>query len=399
VRVPIPVDWSAIGAEFESMPGAIYLNTGTCGRTPHPVLRAAREWQSRLAAEPCEVLWRRFAEALWPARERLARFVSAPATHVIFMANVTAGVNTVTNSLRLEPGREVLVTDQEYGAMVYAWQRATERAGAAMRTVDLPRGPAFSPQAVIDCFDAAITRRTQVVHLSHISTATGLILPVREICAIARDRGAVSVIDGAHAPGMIDVNLELLDCDFYTANGHKWLLAPAGSGFLYVRPGLEDRIEPLVVSWGWRYDPALAHERDEDGSTHFIRSHEFQGTRDPAPWLAMPAAIEFQESIGTARIQERDRELARYCRDVLRSGPGLEALIPDDATLSAALVSYRLPEWAPSDLQRRLWNEFHIETPVLDRPSGRCIRVSTHFYNTHDEVDQLGSALTRLLAR
>jgi isopenicillin-N epimerase len=392
------VDWSKIRAEFEVMPGVTYLNTGTCGRTPRPVLRSAEAWRQQLAAEPCEVLWRRLAESLWPARERLAQFVGAPPATLIFMANVTAGINSITSGLRLAPGRHILVTDQEYGAMVFAWERAARRANTTIRTVALPTGITFSRDDVIQRFDDAIDRQTQLIFLSHISTVTGLVLPIEEICAIARDRGVISVIDGAHAPGMISLDLGRVNCDFYSANGHKWLLAPAGSGFLYVRPGLEERIEPLVVSWGWKYDQAEANKRDQEGSTPFIRSHEFQGTRDPAPWLAMPAAIDFHESIGAPQIQTRDRELACYCRAQLSRLRGMEATTPDSAQLSAALVSYKLPSCESSVLQRALWDEYKIETPVLQRPEGPCIRVSTHFYNTHEEIDRLRAALSELLA-
>jgi isopenicillin-N epimerase len=215
---------------------------------------------------------------------------------------------------------------------------------------------------------------------------------------MARARGVLTMIDGAHAPGMIPLDIRSLGCDFYAGNGHKWLLAPAGSGFLYIRPGLEDRVEPLIVSWGWKYDRAAAHHRDKDGSTHYIRSHEFQGVRDPAPWLAMPAAIEFQEQIGIDAIRVRDLQLARYARLQLTQFPGVSAATPDDPELSAALVSYRLPRGPAQEIQRRLWQDYQIETPVLDRPAGPLLRVSTHFYNTHDEIDRLYSALTRLLA-
>ncbi len=389
-------DWSAIRDEFESMPGVAYLNTGTCGRTPRSVMREAAEWRHRLAAEPCEILWRRLPEALWPARERVASFVGARPENIIFMANVTAGVNTLTNGLKLERGRDVLLTDQEYGAMAFAWERAASRASASIKTIALPVGANFSKQDLLDRFDTALNRQTQLLFISHISTATGLILPVHEICAMARERGILSVIDGAHAPGMIDVDLDSIGCDFYAANGHKWLLAPCGSGFLFVRPGLEDRIEPLVVSWGWKYDQARSQSRDQEGSTHFIRSHEFQGTRDPAPWLAMPAAIRFAEQIGVDLIQARDRELANFSRRRLASIPGIEPMTPDDPGLSAALAAYRLPQGPAVEIQRTLWQQHLIETPVLDRPQGACLRVSTHFYNTEDEIDRLFTAVKLL---
>jgi isopenicillin-N epimerase len=391
------VDWDKVRDEFDAMPGVAYLNTGTCGRTSRPVQRVAADWRQRLAAEPCEIVWRRLPEALWPARDRLAKFVNAPPESITFMANVTAGVNTITSGLKLDAGRDVIVNDQEYGAMVYAWERAARRAGAAVQTVALPIGPRFTRQDLLDRFDAALNRPSQLLFFSHITTTTGLILPVRELCAMARARGVLTMIDGAHAPGMVPVDLASIGCDFYAANGHKWLLAPAGSGFLYIRPGLEDRVEPLVASWGLKYDQAVAHQRDKDGSTPYIRSHEFQGTRDPAPWLAMPAAIEFLESLGTHQIRSRNSELARYARQKLSTIPGVGPATPDDPELSEALVSYLLPHGELDHLQRSLWDQFRIETPVLRRTGNSLLRVSTHFYNTHDEIDRLHAALVELL--
>ncbi len=390
-------DWSKIRDEFDAMPGVVYLNTGTCGRTPTPVQRVAADWRQRLAAEPCEILWRRLPEALWLARERLAKFVNALPESITFMANVTAGVNTITSGLRLEPGRDVIVNEQEYGAMIFAWERAAARAGAGVRTIELPAGPEVAKQDLLDRFDAALDRNAQLLFLSHISTATGLVFPVREICELASARGVLTVIDGAHAPGMIAVDLRAIGCDFYTANGHKWLLAPCGSGFLYIRPGMEDRVEPLVASWGLKYDRAVAHQRDRDGSTPHIRSHEFQGTRDPAPWLAMPAAIDFHEQIGLEPIRRRDRELADCARRLFASLPGVTPALPDDASLRAALASYRLPRGDATQIQRQLWEKYRIETPVLARPTGPHVRVSTHFYNTEEEIDRLHAALAELL--
>jgi isopenicillin-N epimerase len=379
------------------MPGVAYLNTGTCGRTPRPVLQAADDWRRRMAAEPCEILWRRLPDSLWSARARLANFIGVAPENIIFMANVTAGVNTITSGLKLDPGRDIVVTDQEYGAMVYAWERAAQRAGATVRTIELPIGPSFTRQDVLDRFESATDRRPQLLFLSHITTATGLILPIREICAMARSRGVRTMIDGAHAPGMISLDIRSLDCDFYAGNGHKWLLAPAGSGFLYIRPGLGDRIDPLIVSWGWKYDRSASHQRDIDGSTPYIRSHEFQGVRDPAPWLATRAAIDHHEQIGAAQIRARDLELARFARSKLAEIPGITPATPDDPQLSAALVAYRLPRGDAKQVQRQLWEQFRIEAPVLDRPGGPFLRVSTHFYNTHAEIDRLRSALSELL--
>lgn len=389
-------DWLATRNDFFLKPGVIYLNTGSYGLTPRPVFEAVTALRRRLAAEPVDFLWREFPDELGAARQRLAGFLAAPADQLVFMTNVTAAINTLAAGLKLVPDRDILVSDQEYGAMVYAWERAAARCGAAVRTFDLPAGPGFSKTDLLDRFAAALgdpaARPPQVLFVSHVSYVTGLVLPVREICELARTRGVRTVVDGAHAPGMIALDLPRLGCDFYAGNCHKWLLAPIGSGFLYAAAGSEDQFEPLVVSWGWKRDRKLTIWDPENWSP-WLRSHEFQGTRDPAPWLATPAAIDYHERLGSQAIQSRDRELARYARQRLASIPGIEPTIPDDTELSAALVAYRVPGIDYGVLHRRLWEEHRIEVPTLERPNGAFMRVSTHFYNTETEIDRLHDAL------
>jgi isopenicillin-N epimerase len=393
-------DWQATRADFFLEPGVTYLNTGSYGLTPRPVFEVVTELRRQLASEPVDFLWRQFPEELAAARRRLAGFLGAPADQLVFMANVTAAINTLAAGLKLAPRRDILVADQEYGAMVYAWERAAARCGAAVRTFDLPAGQ-FSKAELLDRFAAALAAGTeppQLLFLSHVSYVTGLVLPVRDICELARARGVRTVVDGAHAPGMIALDLARLGCDFYAGNCHKWLLAPIGSGFLYAAPGAEEQFEPLVVSWGWKRDRKLTIW-DPENWTPWLRSHEFQGTRDPAPWLATPAAIDYHERLGSQAIQARDRDLARYARRRLVSIPGIEPAIPDDAELSAALVAYRVPGIDYGELHRQLWQEHRIEVPTLERPTGTVLRVSTHFYNTEAEIDRLHDALRGIVGR
>src|SRR5262249_53337832 len=187
------------------------------------------------------------------------------------------------------------------------------REGLTVRTFALP-AMAESPGEIVDAFRAALTERTRLAFFSHVLSPTGLVLPVKALCAEARRRGVLSVIDGAHAPAMVPVGLDDLGCDFYGGNCHKWLLAPTGSGFLYLGAGNEDRLGPSQVSWGWRWDRSRADERDEFGSTPRLRRFEFEGTRDPCPWLAVPAAIDFQEALGWEKVRRRNLGLAAYAR-------------------------------------------------------------------------------------
>jgi len=207
----------------------------------------------------------------------------------------------------------------------------------------------------------------------------------------------VTVIDGAHALAMLPLNMQEIGCDFYGSNCHKWLLAPTGSGFLYFGPGSEDRLQPLQVSWGWHHDRGRADERDEWGATPRLRALEFEGTRDPCAWLAVPAAIDFQEGLGWERVRGRIAELAAYVRR--RIGElGLEASTPEEAELHGAMTAFRLPAGTDAvELRKGLWERYRIEVPIIERPEGLLIRASTHFYQETGEIDALAEALRQLL--
>jgi isopenicillin-N epimerase len=208
----------------------------------------------------------------------------------------------------------------------------------------------------------------------------------------------LTVIDGAHAPAMLPVNLGETGSDFYGGNCHKWLLAPTGSGFLYLGPGMEDRLQPLQVSWGWYTGGTPLDERDEYGSTPRIRRLEFEGTRDVCPWLAVPSAIDFQQVLGWDQIRARTRELAGHVRRRLTGLAGLSPATPDHPDLSGAMTAFRLPPSADATrLRQGLWERNRIEVPIGERPDGLLVRVSTHFYNTEGEVDRLAEALPALL--
>jgi isopenicillin-N epimerase len=373
------------------------LNTGSFGPLPRAVFDRATELRRRLAEEPMDFLLRGAPPLLWQARERLAAFVGADTRRLVFTFNVTAAVNLVASSLVLAAPGEVLLTDHEYGAMHWCWERAAQRQGLTVRTFALPALPAH-PDEVVAAAAAAITDRTRLLFFSHVLSPTGMVLPARELCALARRRGVLSVVDGAHAPAFVELDLDAVDSDFYGANLHKWLLAPTGAGFLYLGRGAAERVLPLQVSWGWKPDRAALDERDEFGSTPRLRHFEFEGTRDLCPWLAVPAAIDFQAGLGWQRIAGRVAELTAHVRRRLGAELGLPPATPAGPALHGAMTAFRLPPGADAaTLRRRLWEEFRVEAPVVERPDGLLIRASTHFYNTEEEVDRLAAALRVLL--
>jgi isopenicillin-N epimerase len=382
-------DWSAARAAMLLDPAVANLNTGSFGPTPRPVFERVTRLRVRQAEEPMDFLLRQLPDLLWRARERLAAFLGGDSRRLIFTANVTTGINLVASSLPLASPGEVLLTDHEYGAMHWCWERAARRLGLTLRTFALPT-TTEDPAAIVTAAVAAMTPRTRLFFFSHVLSPTGLILPARELCREARARGVLTAVDGAHAPAFTDVNLADLPCDFYAGNCHKWLLAPIGAGFLHIAPGNEDRLQPLQVSWGYHTSAKSLDERDEFGSTPRIRRLEFEGTRDVCPWLVVPEAIDFQAALGFGRIRARQRELVRHVRRRLGSLP---PATPENPALSGALMAFELPAGTDAvALRQRLW-EARVETPVVERPDRLLLRTSTHFYNTEAEVDRLADSL------
>jgi isopenicillin-N epimerase len=378
-------------------PTVINLNTGSFGPSPRIVFERVTTLRQRLAAEPMDFLLRGAPPLLWQARERLAAFIGGDPRRLVFTANVTAAINLIASSLTLPAPGEILLSDHEYGAMHWCWERAAQRQGLTLRTFALPILPS-SPDEIVGAAVTAMTERTRLFFFSHVLSPTGMILPARALCAEARRRGILTVVDGAHAPAFLPLDLDSIGADYYGANCHKWLLAPIGSGFLYAADGMLERLQPLQVSWGWRPDQARLDERDEFGSTPRLRSFEFEGTRDPSAWLTIPTAIDFQAELGWQRIRARISELTRYVRRRLTGLAGLTPNTPDSPELSGAMVAFRLPPGVEaSTLRGRLWEEFRIEAPIIERPDRLLIRTSTHFYNMEAEVDQLAEALPKLV--
>jgi isopenicillin-N epimerase len=342
-------------------PEVAYLNHGGYGACPTRVFEEYQEWQRRLERAPTDFFARRFDEAMLAAREVLAAFVGAGSEDLVFVPNATAGVNAVVRSLRLEPGNEVLTSTHEYGAVL----RTLAFVGA--RVVET------EPSELA----GRIGPRTRAVLVSQITSPTALVLPVEEICAAAREAGALSIVDGAHCPGHVPLDLDALGADVYTGNCHKWLCAPKGSGFLWARPEHHEWIDPIVVSWGYRDD------------ADFGERHGWQGTRDPAAYLAVPRAIEahstFDLNVMGALADEAESRLARLGP---RRLPGMPAPF---------MRAVELPAADPDELWRRLFDEFRVEVPVYGW-GGRCLlRVSIGPYNDAEDVERLVDALRELL--
>jgi isopenicillin-N epimerase len=372
-----------IAAEWELRPDTLYLNHGSFGPPPRAVKAARAEWQRRLDEQPMDFLVRQYEPAYFAARERLANFVGCAAENLVFAENATAAMNHVAASFALASGDEVLLTDHEYGAVKRIWERACAGVGASVQTVALPL-PLTTAEEVVATILKAVTPRTRLVVVSHITSPTAVILPVAQICAALRERNIAIAIDGPHAIAQVPLAIDQLDCDYYCASLHKWLCAPFGSGFFYVHPRRQASARPAMVSWGRIYPEDVQRWFDE-----FIWS----GTRDAAAWLAVPAAIDFLESYGLARFRTECHALAQYARQRLVEFTGLEPIVPDDPVWYGTMAHVPLPLGDARLLQRTLWERHRIEVPIVSWNDRRFIRVSCHLYNTRDHVDRLLEAL------
>jgi isopenicillin-N epimerase len=374
-------DGTGLRDEFLLDSNVTFLNHGSFGACPRAVFERYQEWQLELERQPVLFLARRLEDLLGDARARLGAYVGADPDDLIFVPNATAGVNIAAWPQGLKAGDEVLSTNLEYGALDLTWEHVCADFGA--RYVRTPiQLPVTSADEIVEAVWAGVSPRTRVLFLSHHTSSTALTLPVAELCRRAREAGIRTVVDGAHVPGHIPLDLRALDVDYYAGNCHKWLCAPKGAGFLYVRRELQGDIHPLVISWGYEGD-----------DPSFLSRHERQGTRDPSAYLTVPAAIDWQREHDWNSVRDRCHELARRARNEL----GLEPVAPDSRDFFGQMVTLRLPGDAPEDLQERLYDDHRIEIPVSEHGDDRFIRASFQGYNDAGDLERLRSALADLL--
>jgi isopenicillin-N epimerase len=379
------------GNEFLVRRDIAFLNHGSFGARPRPVFETYQRWQRELETQPVEFLGRRISGLLAEARASLAAYVGTQADNLVFVPNTTHGINIIARSLDLKPGDEVLATDHEYGAVERTWRFVCERRGARYHSQPIPL-PMTTPEAMVEALWQGVTERTRVVVVSHITSPTALIFPVAEIVRRAARAGILTVIDGAHAPGQIDLNLEALGADFYVGNCHKWLCAPVGAGFLYARPERQPLLEPLVVSWGW--------QARKPGPSPFQDFFEWIGTDDPAAYLSVPAAIEFQASHNWPAVRAACHQLAARARERIAALTNLPHIAPDSPAWWAQMFAAPLPltdTAAAETLKRRLWEEYQVEAPITEWGNQYFVRVSVQAYNTPQDIDRLLEGLTQLL--
>ena len=384
-----------LARQFLLDPEVTFLNHGSFGACPRPVFEAYQAWQLNLERQPVAFLDpdRGYASWMRDSRTALAAVMGAQPDDIVGVLNATVGLNIVAQSLPMQPGDEILTTDHEYAALEKTWAYVARRTGAVVRVVDVPL-PLVSEEAFTQTLLSAMTPRTRVLFLSHITSPTALLFPIEAAVAEARQRGIWTVIDGAHTPGHIPLDLTALGADFYAGNCHKWLMAPKGSAFLHVRAELQDIINPLVISHGWT---ANRVEPGPFGGTSFVDAVEFQGTRDPAAWLTVPDAIRFRQDNDWDDVARDCQALAQDTAARVARRTGMPAFASAEFC-APQMVAMPVPRTDPMVLKQDLLSRFGIEIPCFDwKDAHTIVRLSVQGYNSADQMDMLLDALTDIL--
>jgi isopenicillin-N epimerase len=398
------------GGAWRLDPTVTFLNHGSFGACPEPVLAAQAAWRERIEADPVRFFSRELEGHLWAARTTLGEFLGADPEGIAFVPNATTAVGTVLGSLRFQPGDELLTTDHEYNATLNSLAAAARRDRARMVVAQVPF-PLADPGAVVEAVLAAVTDRTRLALISHVTSPTGVVFPIAEIVGELDRRGVDTIVDAAHAPGMVPVEVDRLGAAYWTGNGHKWLCGPKGSALLWVREDRREAIHPLVVSHGANDPRAESGER-----SRFRLEFDWPGTVDPTPYLAAADAVALVADLapnggGWPAIQEANHDLAVTARRCLCDALGIEPPAPEAMLGSMAAVALPIP---PSDesalaLTNALASNDRIEVPVGAwpvraarapgvQPQATLVRISAQLYNEPSDYDRLADALVARLS-
>lgn len=382
---------NALRHQFYLEPEVIYLNHGSFGATPRPVMEAYQAWQHRLEAQPVRYLSRESRDNFRTAREILSAYLGADPVNLVFIPNATFGVNIVARSFDFQPGDEVLISNHEYGACENVFAYLGQRAGFRVIKQEIPL-PLPPDKEIMEILWSGVTDKTRLIFLSQITSPTAVRLPVEKICQRARAAGIPVLVDGAHAPGQIKLDLQELGADFYTGNCHKWMMAPKGAAFLYIKPEYQDFIQPLVVSWGWGEN--CPYESD----SRLQAILEWWGTTDPAAYFSVPAAIQFQEDHNWDEIRRRCREMLAGLLEKIVGVTGLPSIYGQNQDNFVQAGAALLPvDSHPEELKPWLYEKYRIEIPVIHWGDQWLIRPSVQGYNTQEDLDMLVEALKEYL--
>lgn len=371
-------------SEFLLNPQVTFLNHGSFGATPKPIFDDYQQWQREMENEPVQFMAVNGPKYLQQSREALAQYINCHADDVVYVTNPSYAINIIAKSMKLKLGDEVLATNLEYGALDRTWNYYCKKAGASYVRQEISL-PVKSKEQIIEDFWKGYTHKTKAIFISHITSSTALILPVKEICEMAKAKGLITIVDGAHVPSHIPLDLRDLKADVYTGACHKWMLTPKGSSFLYVKKEYQEHFDPLIVSWGY--------DSDHPSHSKFLDYHQMQGTRDFTAFLTIPKALEFLKQNNWEKVSAQCRQLVlknyeKVC-EVLNTSP----ICPVNENFLGQMCSTPIKVKDPMGFQRMLFERYKIEIPVMVHGDRVFIRFSVNAYNSQNNIDTLLVAL------
>jgi isopenicillin-N epimerase len=385
--------WRRVRKEFQLNPGLVHFNTGSVGASPRVVTDAVCSHISQLEGNPNHNVWGPIGTKAEEVRSRAAEFVGADVSEMVITRNTTEGMNQIATGIDLEPGDEVLTTSHEHGGGVCCWEHLQKHRGIRINYMKMPN-PVQDKAEFLRVFEQHLTPRTRVVSLMYVDTITGMVYPLADVAAITRPRGILLVSDGAHAPGMLNLNLKASGVDAFASSSHKWMLAPKGSGLLYIRREVQDRIHPVGLYSGYSVYSAS------------------MGTRNVAHIIGHGVAMDFHNTLGRDRVEARCRQLSNRLRGHLLQIPRLRLLTPMQAELSSGIVTFSVDGMLRAEISKQLFAQHSMIVKnaqgtyaFATEPSAKakkedynCLRFSTHIYNSEDEVDRLATHIGEILA-
>ena len=364
-----------------------FLNFGSFGACPKPVFERYQQFQLELEQEPVQFVTETGLNYLAAAREALGNYIHCDKDDLVYVTNPSYAINAIAKSFDLQPGDEILTTDIEYGACDKTWEYYCEKAGAKYVRQHLPL-PVQSKEELVTAFFKGLSNKTKLVFISHITSTTGLRLPVEEICAMAKEKGLLTFVDGAHAPGHIPLDIQNSSFDFYTGACHKWMMTPKGSSFLYVKKEYQQLVDPLIISWGYK---ALFPSHSQ-----FLDYHQMNGSRDYSAFLTIPAAINFMQEHNWEQVAADCRRLVQanapaFC-DLLEATP----LAPLNDDFIVQMCSAEIKTKEPEKLYRHFFDAYKIEIPVMRQADKVYLRYSINGFNNQEDLDTLFAAIREI---
>jgi len=367
----------------------IFLNHGSFGACPKPVFNKYQQWQSLIENQPVQYFSNDIYNYLNKSRKDLSTFISCDADDIIFIQNPTTAINSIIRSFKFDKNHEVLTSNHEYGAMIRAWSWFSKDKKYNLIENNL-NVPFTTKSNFVDDFWKGVTKNTKIIFISHITSPTAIIFPIEEICQRARNEGIMTIIDGAHVPGHIDLHISNFNPDIYIGACHKWLSAPKGSSFMYVKKEIQDFIDPLIVSWG--------NEVDSSPSP-FIFENQYQGTRDFSPFLSVSSAINFQKNNNWDIVKEKCRYLTKRTLISLQEILKTDLLCPVDDNWLAQMASIQIPVKDSSKIKNTLLSNYKIEIPIFEWENNNMLRFSFNAYNDENDSNALIDAIKDIFSK